>query len=70
MAHNKPIHPKKLAVAIRDICNHWPAYSHMKEVPKHSEAIAFQTMDTLYSRSSEESSEIWRLRQQYLNTLN
>ena len=32
----KAQHPRKLAVLIRDICNHWPQYSYMRNIPKHS----------------------------------
>lgn len=37
-----PLVPTRLAVRIRDICNHWPQYSHMRNIPAHSACIRYE----------------------------
>lgn len=33
----KPLHPTKLAVSIRHICNQWPAFAHVKPAMQEPE---------------------------------
>ena len=58
----KPLRPTFLAVRIRDICNHWPQYSHMRDIPKYCDSIA---MDEILKLNIEEA----RDKQSYLQSL-
>ena len=61
-----------IAIRIRDICNHWPQYSYMKNVPAHSNAIEFSypsgAVSLLYPEQEDELEAV-RDKQAYLQSL-